>query len=255
MILLLLLQTTVAYLSLAFTIALAASLLLGIAKSGIKGLAVLIVTGLALVYGAKESTGILMPLLICGDILAVIYYKRHVKWIYLIKLLPWMMLGVLVGVVLGKDLPEDLFKSGMAVIILISVVMMYYWELKKDRKVPTHWSFAALMGMMAGFTTMVGNLAGAFSNIYFLAIKLPKNEFIGTAAWLFFIINLFKIPFHIWSWGTINQVSFQISLSLIPAVIAGFGLGVFLVKKINDDKYRQLILLLTGLGGLAILFQ
>lgn len=253
--LLLLLQTTVPYLSLAFTIALGAALLLGIAKSGIKGLAVLIVTGLALVYGAKESTGILMPLLICGDILAVIYYKRHVKWIYLIKLLPWMVLGVLVGVVLGKDLPEDLFKSGMAVIILISVVIMYYWERKKDRKVPTHWSFAALMGMMAGFTTMVGNLAGAFSNIYFLAIKLPKNEFIGTAAWLFFIINLFKVPFHIWSWGTINRASFQISLSLIPAVIAGFCLGIFLVKKINNDKYRQLILLLTGLGGLAILLQ
>ena len=253
--LLLLLQTTVPYLSLAFTIALGAALLLGIAKSGIKGLAVLIVTSLALVYGAKESTGILMPLLICGDILAVIYYKRHVKWIYLIKLLPWMVLGVLVGVVLGKDLPEDLFKSGMAVIILISVVIMYYWERKKDRKVPTHWSFAALMGMMGGLTTMVGNLAGAFSNIYFLAIKLPKNEFIGTAAWLFFIINLFKVPFHIWSWGTINRASFQISLSLIPAVIAGFCLGIFLVKKINNDKYRQLILLLTGLGGLAILLQ
>lgn len=250
-----LLQTTVPYLSLAFTIALGAALLLGIAKSGIKGLAVLIVTGLALVYGAKESTGILMPLLICGDILAVIYYKRHVKWIYLIKLLPWMVLGVLVGVILAKDLPEDLFKSSMAIIILISVVIMYYWERKKDRKAPTHWSFAALMGMMAGFTTMVGNLAGAFSNIYFLAIKLPKNEFIGTAAWLFFIINLFKVPFHIWSWGTINRASFQISLSLIPAVIAGFCLGIFLVKKINNDKYRQLILLLTGIGGLAILLQ
>ena len=241
--------------SFAFMIALGCAVLLGTAKSGIKGLAVMIVTGLALVYGAKESTGILMPLLICGDILAVIYYKRHVKWVYLIKLLPWMVLGVLVGVVLGKDLPEDLFKSGMAIIILISVIMMYYWERKKDRKVPTHWSFAALMGMMAGFTTMVGNLAGAFSNIYFLAIKLPKNEFIGTAAWLFFIINLFKVPFHIWSWGTINWISFQISMSLIPAVIAGFGLGVFLVKKINNEKYRQLILLLTGLGGLAILLQ
>ena len=228
---------------------------MGISKSGIKGLAVLIVMGLALVYGAKESTGILMPLLICGDILAVIYYKRHVKWVYLIKLLPWMVAGVLVGVVLGKDLQEDLFKSGMAVIILISVAMMYYWERKKDRKVPTHWSFAALMGMMAGFTTMVGNLAGAFSNIYFLAIKLPKNEFIGTAAWLFFIINLFKVPFHIWSWGTINLVSFQISLSLIPAVIMGFMLGVSIVKKIKNDRYRQLILLLTGLGGLAIFFQ
>ena len=236
-------------------IAFSAALLLGIAKSGIKGLAILIVTGLALVYGAKESTGILMPLLICGDILAVIYYKRHVKWIYLIKLLPWMVAGVLVGVVLGKDLPEDLFKSGMAMIILISVAMMYYWERKKDRKVPNHLSFAALMGMMAGFTTMVGNLAGVFSNIYFLAIKLPKNEFIGTAAWLFFIINLFKVPFHIWSWGTINLASFQISLSLIPAVILGFLFGVSIVKKIKNDRYRQLILLLTGLGGLTIFFQ
>ena len=236
-------------------IAFSAALLLGIAKSGIKGLAILIVTGLALVYGAKESTGILMPLLICGDILAVIYYKRHVKWVYLIKLLPWMVAGVLVGVVFGKDLPEDLFKSGMAMIILISVAMMYYWERKKDRKVPNHLSFAALMGMMAGFTTMVGNLAGVFSNIYFLAIKLPKNEFIGTAAWLFFIINLFKVPFHIWSWGTINLASFQISLSLIPAVILGFMIGVSIVKKIKNDRYRQLILLLTGLGGLTIFFQ
>ena len=236
-------------------IAFSAALLLGIAKSGIKGLAILIVTGLALVYGAKESTGILMPLLICGDILAVIYYKRHVKWVYLIKLLPWMVAGVLVGVVFGKDLPEDLFKSGMAVIILISVAMMYYWERKKEIKIPNHLSFAALMGMMAGFTTMVGNLAGVFSNIYFLAIKLPKNEFIGTAAWLFFIINLFKVPFHIWSWGTINLASFQISLSLIPAVILGFVFGVSIVKKIKNDRYRQLILLLTGLGGLTIFFQ
>jgi uncharacterized membrane protein YfcA len=241
--------------SFTFLLALGCALLSGVAKSGIKGLAVLIVTGLALVYGAKESTGILMPLLICGDILAVIYYKRHVKWIYLAKLLPWMIAGVLTGVFFGKDLPEALFKSGMALIILISVVMMYYWERKKDRRVPSHWSFAALMGMLAGFTTMVGNLAGAFSNIYFLAIKLPKNEFIGTAAWLFFIINLFKVPFHIWSWGTINTSSFQISMSLIPAVLLGFGLGVVLVKKINNNSYRKLILLLTGLGGLAILLQ
>ena len=248
--------TIISYFSISFFIALGCALLLGVAKSGIKGLAVLIVTGLALVYGARESTGILMPLLICGDILAVLYYKRHVKWIYLIKLLPWMVVGVITGVFFGKDLPEDLFKSGMAVIILLSVLMMYYWEQKnKKKKVPTHWSFGALIGVMAGFTTMVGNLAGAFSNIYFLAIKLPKNQFIGTAAWLFFFINLFKIPFHIWSWGTINWSSLQVSLSLIPGVILGFGLGVYLVKKIKNDKYRQLILLMTGLGGLAIFFQ
>jgi uncharacterized membrane protein YfcA len=250
-----LIQTPVPFLSLGFLIALVCSLLLGIAKSGIKGVAVLIVTGLALVYGGRDSTGILMPLLVCGDIFAVIYYKRHVEWIYLVKLLPWMVIGVLIGVVLGKDLPEDLFRMGMALIILFSVAMMYYWEKKKNKKVPTHWSFAASTGLLAGFSTMVGNLAGAFSNIYFLAIKLPKNEFIGTAAWLFFIINLFKVPFHIWVWETINLESLKISLTLIPAVISGLLLGVFLVKKINNNKYRKLILIFTGLGGLAILFQ
>ena len=111
------------------------------------------------------------------------------------------------------------------------------------------------MGILAGFTTMVGNLAGAFSNIYFLAMQLPKNTFIGTAAWLFFIINTFKLPFHIWSWETINQSSILKSLELVPFVILGLFVGVYLVKNINDEGYRKLILLFTALGGVAILFN
>ena len=111
------------------------------------------------------------------------------------------------------------------------------------------------MGILAGFTTMVGNLAGAFTNIYFLAMRLPKNIFIGTAAWLFFVINSFKIPFHVWSWNTINKSSIVKSLELVPFVILGLLLGVFVVKKINDDGYRKLILFFTALGGIAILFN
>jgi len=161
-------------------------LLLGISKAGIKGIAALIVTGLALVYGAKNSTGIMMPLLIGGDILAVSYYQRHVKWVYIKKLLPWMVFGVLLGVLGGNAISEKTFTYSMVVIIIGSTFMMYYWEQQKTQKVPSHWSFSGLMGVLAGFTTMVGNLAGAFANIYFLAMRLPKNEFIGTAAWLFF---------------------------------------------------------------------
>jgi len=111
------------------------------------------------------------------------------------------------------------------------------------------------MGTLAGFTTMVGNLAGAFSNIYFLAMRIPKNTFIGTAAWLFFIINSFKVPFHIWSWGTINESSILKSLELIPFVILGLIFGVILVKKINDNTFRKLILFLTAFGGILILFN
>ena len=240
-----------------FNFALAAfcAFLLGISKSGLKGIAALIVTGFALVYDARNSTGVLMPLLLVGDVFAIIYYKRHVKWKYIAKLLPWMIAGVLMGVLGGKFISEDIFKYGMASIILFSVALMYYWENKKDKTIPSHWTFASSMGILAGFTTMIGNLAGAFSNIYFLAMRLPKNTFIGTAAWLFFLINTFKLPFHIWSWETINEVSILKSIELVPFVIIGLFSGVFIVKKIKDDNYRKLILFFTAMGGITILFN
>jgi uncharacterized membrane protein YfcA len=196
-----------------------------------------------------------MPLLLVGDVFAITYYKRHVQKEYIIKLLPWMVVGVLVGVVGGNYITEALFKYGMALIILFSVGLMYYWENKKDKTIPSHWTFGGSMGLLAGFTTMIGNLAGAFSNIYFLAMRLPKNNFIGTAAWLFFLINSFKVPFHIWSWETINSKSILVSLQLVPFVLIGLVAGVFLVKKIENESYRKLILLFTAIGGVAILFN
>jgi uncharacterized membrane protein YfcA len=111
------------------------------------------------------------------------------------------------------------------------------------------------MGILAGITTMIGNLAGAFSNIFFLAMRLPKNEFIGTAAWLFFIINLIKLPFHYFVWGTVNTDSVLIDLRLIPMVIFGFIIGVRAIALIKDAHYRSMILILTAIGGLLILVR
>ncbi len=234
--------------------AFAAALVIGISKAGIKGISTVIVALMALAFGAKPSTGLLVPLLIVGDIFAVIYYNRHTQWKYILRFLPWMIAGVLLGVFVGKDLNDTTFKIGMAFIILFSVIVMYSWDLKKSKKVPTHWAFAGFIGVLAGFTTMIGNLAGAFSNIFFLAMRLPKNQFIGTAAWLFLIINLFKLPFHIWSWKTISMESLTINLKLVPAIILGIIIGIQLVKTIKNQFYRKMILILTALGAIILLF-
>lgn len=235
--------------------ALTATFVIGISKAGIKGVAIISVTLMALAFGAKESTGLVVPLLILADIFAVVYYNRHTRWSYIIRFLPWILAGILIGVYMGRDLDEDTFKIGMAIIILGSVLMMYWWDRKKSKKVPTHWTFAGFIGILAGITTMIGNLAGAFSNIFFLAMRLPKNEFIGTAAWLFLIINVFKLPFHIWSWGTITPETLLINAKLAPAIFLGLFVGVRLVKIIKEDFYRKMILVLTALGAIIILVK
>lgn len=232
-----------------------ATLLLGVGKSGLKGLGVIIVTLMALVFGSKASTGILMPMMITADIFAVIYYHRHTQWKFLKKLLPMMVVGVLLGVWWGNDISEALFKQVMAFFILATVLVMIWMDRTKSFRIPKHPAFSGFMGLLSGFTSMIGNLAGSFTSIYLLAIRLPKNEFIGTAAWLFFIINVFKLPFHIFVWKTIDQETLKMNLILSPAILIGFYLGIKLVKIINNDLYRKLVLLVTAIGALIILFR
>ncbi|SDW91069.1 hypothetical protein SAMN05444411_102443 [Lutibacter oricola] len=232
-----------------------AAFILGVGKAGIKGLGVIIVILMALVFGGKASTGVLMPLMIMADILAVIYYHRHTQWKFLWKLLPTMVIGVLIGVLLGSYISEVVFKQFMAVFILATVLIMVFMDRKKRKEVPTNWFFSNGIGLLAGITSMIGNLAGSFANIYFLAMRLPKNEFIGTMAWLFFIINVFKLPFHIIVWKTITVDSFLLNTLLIPGIIIGFFAGVWLVKLINNEAYRKFIIAATAFGALLILFS
>ena len=232
-----------------------ATMLLGMGKSGLKGLGVIIVTLMALVFGARASTGVLMPMMIMADIFAVIYYHRHTQWKFLRKLLPMMIVGVLIGVWTGNVISEALFKQVMAVFILVSVLTMIWMDRTRQHTIPTHPAFAGFMGLIAGFSSMVGNLAGSFSTIYLLTMRLPKNEFIGTAAWLFFIINLFKLPFHLFVWKTIRWKSLELNMWLSPMILIGFFLGVTLLKKINNLLYRKLVLVVTALGAIFILID
>ena len=243
------------FFSLPFLLAALGAFLLGIAKSGVKGIAVFIVILFVFAFGAKASTGVLMPLLIGGDVFAIIYYKKHADWKYIFILIPWMILGVILGTYFGNLLDENTFRLGMAGLILLTTLLLLFWERYPLKQVPSHWSFAGSLGVLAGFTTMIGNLAGAVTNIYFLAMRLPKNVFIGTSAYVFFIINLFKVPFHVYIWETINLGSFLTSLSYFPFLFLGLFVGVKIVARINDKNYRKLILILTAIGSVVLFLR
>lgn len=232
-----------------------AAFLIGMGKAGLKGVDMLNVTLMAIVFGGKTSTGIVLPLLCVADIAAVAYYNRHAQWKYFWKLVPWMMAGILLGVYAGKDMDEQLFKKIIAAIILVTIVVVFVMEYRKSKVVPDNLFFTIPTGLAAGFTTMMGNLAGAFANLYFLAMRLGKNDFIGTGAWIFLFMNLFKLPFQIFYWKNIDTETIQVDLLLIPALAAGFWAGLKIVQKINDVQFRRLIIVLTLIGAVLMLLR
>lgn len=232
-----------------------AAFIIGLSKAGLKGVDMLNVTIMAIVFGGKASTGIVLPLLCVADIAAVLYYNRHAQWNHFRKLIPWMAVGILIGVFAGKDLNEEVFRKAMALIILVSVMLIVVMELRKTISIPHHPLFTAGTGLAAGFTTMLGNLAGAFSSIYFLAMRLPKNDFIGTAAWVFLVINLFKLPFQVFYWKNITATSLQTDLFLLPALAIGFWAGLKIVNRIKEDHYRKVVIVLTLIGAVFIFLK
>ena len=111
------------------------------------------------------------------------------------------------------------------------------------------------MGIGTGFTSMVGNQAGGFANVYLLSTQLSKNHFMGTFAWLFLFVNCFKLPFHVFIWHTINANSIVINFIILPFLVVGFYMGVAIVNRIAEKRYRQIILWLTAVATIFVLLN
>lgn len=238
----------------AVVLLLSTGLLVGMAKTGVHGAGMAAVPLLALVFGGKLSSGILLPILCIADVFAVCYYHRHADWKHLIKLFPPAALGVVLGTLVGGYINDGTFRALMGIIVLASVVIMIWRETSSNQQIPSGRWFAVLLGTLGGFTTMVGNLAGAVMALYLLTMRLPKNAYIGTTAWFFMIINWFKIPFHVFAWETITWDSFLLDLCTIPAVALGAVLGVTIVKHIPELYYRWFIIGTTAVAGLMMVF-
>ena len=231
------------------------ALFVGMSKTGVAGIGMLIVPILATIFGGKTSAGILLPMLSMADVFAVSYYHRHAEWKYIWKLMPATVVGVLVGLFVGNVVNDDQFKLIMAIIILVGLGIMVWRERNSSEKaIPHNWLFSSIAGLLGGFSTMIGNAAGPVMSIYFLSMMLPKNKFIGTGAWFFLIINLFKIPFHVLVWETIDMKTFTLDLAMFPVIMLGAFLGFKLVKYIPEKPYRIFIIVTTALAAIKLFY-
>lgn len=225
------------------------------AKTGVHGTGILAVPLLATVFGGQQSTGILLPMLMLADVMGVVYYHRHASWHHLKLLFPWAALGVVVGTLVGSYINDEVFKLIMGAIILISVFIMIWLEKSSHQEeVPTNTLFAHGMGIAGGFTSMVGNLAGSVMGIYLLSTRLPKNAYIGTAAWFFMVVNWFKFPFHVFVWHTISINTLLFDLVTLPVILLGAYLGIVIIKKVSEKIFRWFIIVMTLVAAMGMIF-
>lgn len=229
------------------------AMLFGMAKTGISGAAMLAVPIAAVFFGGKLSSGILLPIMIMADLFAVAYFNRHAKWQQLWRLFPTAAVGVVIGTYLGNLIDDDTFRQIMGTVIFVSLGIMIWREKSSNASVPNNMWFAIVMGLTGGVTSMIGNLAGSIMALYLLSIRLPKNEFIGTAAWFFFVLNLFKVPFHVFTWQTITFDSLKLNLLTLPFVALGAYLGMQIVKRIPEQAFRWLIIATTAVAAVFML--
>lgn len=238
------------------TLALCA-LMVGMTKVGIQGLGMIVIPVMASLFDPKLSVGILLPMLITGDIVAARHYHRSADWKHLFLLLPWVLGGILVGVYVGNSLETRFFKYLISFAIILGIIPLFSRKKKAADdgvRYPESWWFSAVFGILSGFFTMVGNASGPLMSIYLLSMNLPKNSFIGTSAWFFLIVNLIKVPFHVLVWGTINPQTLLIDLIAVPPILIGAYLGIKIVGKFNEKFFRYLVIGVTIAASLRLFF-
>jgi len=233
---------------------------IGVSKTGIAGLGILAVSIFALIFPTRASVGLILPLLITADVVAVTAYRRHAVWAHLWRLFPWAALGVILGYfALGRINDHQVNKLIGGILVLLAAIQLWRrYQASRRGEQPAEeeasqglW-FVATMGILAGFTTMVANAAGPIMILYLLAMRLPKMEFIGTGAWYYLTLNLFKVPFSV-NLGMITLPSLLFDLKLAPFAMIGALCGRALLRHIDQKVFEILALCLTTLAALKLL--
>ena len=231
------------------------AVMVGISKTGIPGIGILIVPLMALVLPTRKSTGLLLGILILADLFAIVYHRRNAEWRHVLRLLPAALAGIVAGY-FGLGWVDDRQLKPIIGGIVLVMLGVSYWRTRAkgdEAPIPTQWWFAVGLGFMAGVTTMMANAAGPVMIIYLLAMRLPKIEFVGTSAWFFFVVNWLKVPFSA-SLNLMTVDSVKINLMMLPCIALGAVAGIFFLKRIPQKAFNIVVQILAAAAAIKLLF-
>jgi uncharacterized membrane protein YfcA len=247
-----------------FLLGFLAAFLIGVSKTGVPGIGILVVPLLATAFGGRASVGTMLPMLIVGDIFAVRWYRQHTQWKRLVELIPWVLVGMAIGAVVlwrlgemhtSRDLLEPIIGSLVLVMLGIHLLRQRWGE----RLSPHSPVGIASTGTAAGFATTVSNAAGPIMGIYLTSLRLPKEQFMGTSAWYYFAVNLSKLPVFIVlslinpEQPIITVRSLLFNVTAIPVIVAGVYVGRWLLPRIPQKLFDEVVLILAAVAAARLI--
>ena len=242
-----------------YVLLLLSAFFVGLGKGGLPGVGNLTVILAALVLPAKASVGILLPILISADIIAVLVYRRHTEWRYIKKLVPWVIIGITIGFFVFSRMDDAQVRFLIGFILLSMTAVHFYrkWARRKTSEcdtLPQHPAFIGSAGVGSGFASMVANAAGPVAALYFIASGLPKYAYIGTTAWFFLLINIFKVPLMV-HLEIISLASLRFSANFMVFSVLGAMTAPFIVRHINQKVFEFLVWFFVVVGGLKLIIN
>jgi len=222
--------------------------MIGVAKTGAPGVGTMIAPLMVLTVGdARFATAWTLPVLSTADVFAVAYWRRQAEARQLFSLIPWVLVGI-AGAAAALSLDEAVIRKIIGGII-IGMLAIYLW--RRFSPTPQVAGNPAFYGMCTGFASTLANGAGPVMNIYLLSRKLPKEKFVATGAWFFFVVNLLKAPVYAWH-GLYSRESLTFDVLMVPAVLAGALAGRWLIRKIDQGMFEVLVIALTAVSCLFL---
>jgi len=238
-----------------WSIVVACSIMAGMTKTGLPGIGILIVPLMATALPTGTSTAVVLGILILADLFAITYHRRNAAWHHMLHLLPSATAGIVTGYFILGMVNEQQLRPIIGAIVLL-MLGINYWRTKHqtdETKIPTAWWFAAGLGFIAGTTSMMANAAGPVMIIYLLAMRLPTTEFVGTAAWFFFVVNWLKVPFSA-KLDLMTVETITLNLMMLPCIAIGACLGIFFLKRVPQKTFAVIVQILAALAAVKLLF-
>jgi uncharacterized membrane protein YfcA len=238
-----------------WAVAILAVFIVGLSKSGLVGsMGMVAVPMLALVMPARDATGMMLPVLLAMDAIAIWIYRKDANWHVLRIMLPGAMVGTILGWLLWSVVTDAQVLLAVGIITVLFMLDALLPLRKRLPDTPPSRGWGGFWGGAAGLTSFISHTGGPPFQIYTLPLGMSPTVYSATTAFFFAIVNTSKlIPYYFL--GTLSVNNLEISAALIPFGLVGVGVGVYLVRRISAKAFYTIAYVLILLLGIKLLYD